>query len=901
LLFDAGKYNVSGTGYCPFNLIKRFDGRLYFVASDSNCAQAADGSKILYTGYSNPTSTTNPPAHIIFTGWHHILATWSLDTTASLKVYVDGVLDSSETTQPSTGAWPSGTKAFDTLYIGDNRTSGVTPWNTFIGSFINMPGTTDSAAGLIDEVHIYSGALSGATTLNTASASGTDVYTDYHMTRATCGSTPDHYELSVPSSSVACVASTVTVTACADNSSPCTNPSTTVSGTAATLAASSGTLGSTTVTFNASGVASTTLSYPTAADGSPATVTLSGEQTAAANPRKCCTNGTSCSVANSCSTTFNTSGFIFSDTTLGNAYTIPTQVAGTSSGTYYLRAVKTPSSPSTQACESALSGANTVNFGYECNNPLTCSSSNLMSINGGTSTSISRNNNGSHASTTSVNMTFDANGNAPFTLNYSDVGFVTLWATKAAGGSLLTSLAGSSNSFLVKPDHFDISNIKRTSDGVAAPSPAPTDATGTAFIKAGSPFTATVKAMTSGGVVTPNYGKETAAQGVRLMPTLIQPAGIHNPALTNPVITGAEFGATGQVASDVNGVATVANLAWDEAGIITLNAVPDNGGSANYLGDSVLGTTTGMTGNIGRFYPDHFALSSNSITNRADIAGCTDTFTYFGEQLKGIFTLTAQSSSGATTENYLGTFAKLDPSVFSNLQMGAVDRTTVLTPGPPYLLTPSNAGMPAISCTTAPCFPSSGTVGTGVLGIAKTVTVPFMFSRTSAQGPYNVLDVGINPIDSDGVTVPFNIDTATATNPAATMNKGKIGTATLRYGRMSIPNGYGSELLNLPINLTAQYWNGSSSYLTNTLDNCTSLANTNFSQTPGTGGTINTTITGGGTISAGTGTITLSKPTGFTTKGSVNINSGIGYLPGTGLETFGVYKAGPVIYMREIH
>ena len=131
----------------------------------------------------------------------------------------------------------------------------------------------------------------------------------------------------------------MTVTACADSSSPCTSPYAPASGTTADLATNGGALGASMVTFNASGVARTTLSYPGAADNTNVSVSLSGEDLPAANPRQCCQGGV-CGVANSCSTLFNTAGFIISASAGGAAATIPAQVAGVTSGTYYLRGVR---------------------------------------------------------------------------------------------------------------------------------------------------------------------------------------------------------------------------------------------------------------------------------------------------------------------------------------------------------------------------------------------------------------------------------------------------------------------------------------------------------------------------------------------------------------------------------
>ena len=195
-----------------------------------------------------------------------------------------------------------------------------------------------------------------------------------------------------------------------------------------------------------------------------------------------------------------------------------------------------------------------------------------------------------------------------------------------------------------------------------------------------------------------------------------------------------------------NGVASGTAFTWDEVGIITLTpSVAD----ADYLG---AGNITGtVSGNVGRFYPARFGLSAGSIINRADLcpaaAGCPSAFTYMGEQMNAVFTLTAQAVGGATTGNYAGAFAKLDSTVFANLNMGAVDRTTA--PATPFLLTPriSVTGMPAVSC--SPCF----TAGVAI------VTAPFMITRAGApDGAYTAVDIGINPADADGVTVPFDMD-----------------------------------------------------------------------------------------------------------------------------------------------
>ncbi|CAN5303941.1 hypothetical protein BH11PSE11_BH11PSE11_11360 [soil metagenome] len=869
MLLDASNEFGNGGADKHFYLVKESGGRLRFAFEDNS---DNDDEARTATSYTFAANT-----------WHHIAVTWNMGSVA--RIYLDGV-------QVATSGATAGTLGdMATLYIGARRNASIagTPGNY----------TANSANGYIDEVRIYN-----------SEVNATGILAIKNL-RHSCGPQVNHYELEMSPSSLSCTATDVTVTACADTSSPCTNPATSVGGDTANLATSAGTIVSSPVTFNAFGVATATLNYPAATEGAVATVTLSGESTAATSPRKCCQNGV-CSVANSCSTTFKTTGFIISDTAAGGSFTIPTQVAGTTSPTYYIRAVTSAPPATAKACEAALGpGASTVNFAYECNNPTSCSAGNLMSINGGSSTPITGNSNGSVSTYTPVNLTFDANGSAPFTFNYGDVGRVKLWASKPPSGTLVSTLAGSSNAFVVRPDHFNISNVIRTSDSFA--NPAAASATDPVFVRAGDPFTATVSSRSSTNAITPNYGKETTPQGVRLVPSLVLPVGGVAPALTgatagNGVIAGTEFGATGQVASDANGVATVTDLGWDEVGIITLGAIivsPDNAGANTYLGAGAApSATTGTIGNIGRFYPHHFAVLAAPVTNRADLI-CSDTFTYFGEQLNVSFSLSAQSLTGDNLLNYRDNFARLTPT-FATMQLGAVDRTTVLpapATAPPNFLNPPTrligTGVPAVSCAVPPCFSVSQVAPPASYGKAD-ITVPFKFTRSgTAEGPYTAVDIGINPVDLDGVTVIYDLDTATA--GGVTFNKGLVGTATLRHGRMLIPNTYGSHSFALPVNVTAQYWDGRS-FVANALDNCTSLAAGNFTVGGGTGDPITTTVVGGTAIASGLGRITLSKPTSAaTSKGSRDLTSIIPYLPGVGRETFGVYKAGPVIYTREMY
>ena len=657
---------------------------------------------------------------------------------------------------------------------------------------------------------------------------------------STCGATApavDHYELSLPSTGVSCVATTATVTACADTSSPCTNTATTISGQTATLATSAGSLAATALTFNASGVASTTLSHAAASNGGAATVTLSGESTAATNSRKCCADGSSCSVANSCGITYSTAGFVIAASTGGASTTLPTQTAGTSSSGYFLRAVKTGTS--TQACEAALSGANTVNWSYQCNNPTTCSSGNRLTLTGSSATAIAGNANGSTASSTSVAMTFDANGNAPFSFNYADVGQLTLYASKAASGTLLTALSGNSNAFVTKPAGFVLSSIKCSSytsgncatSAIAAPgnNPAAASAGGTAFMPAGAAFSATVTAVDSGGSAVPNYGRETSAEGVLLTPTLVLPAG----GATGTVGNANAFG------SFSSGVATGTTFSYSEVGIVTLTPSVADG---SYLG---AGDITGtVTGNVGRFYPAKFAVSSGGVTHRSGLScSSASAFSYLGENFRLGLTLTAQNASGATTANYTGSFAKFDATSASAWQLAGVSGSSVFTTGSSRLSLGS----------------SSGSWSNGVMSNAL-ITASASRAATP-DGPFASASFGVAPLDSDGVTIAS--PDLSVTSPFSTPDRSSVASLALRFGRLRLSSAIGPADRALALPALAQYWDGTS-WATNTLDSCTTVAaaSVSFGNLSGTLTVADTAVSTPITISAGSGSLRVPAPGG---------------------------------------
>lgn len=601
----------------------------------------------------------------------------------------------------------------------------------------------------------------------------------------------------------------------------------------------------------------------------------------------------------------------------GTAVSNMDQVAGTTSPLYYLKATSA-------SCGNAFNNvAKSVDIAFECLDPTTCQSP-AVTINAynAAGTAVTSSTvlstglpNGSDPATANtykaVSLNFNANSLAPFTLSYPDVGRITLYLRYTP-----SSIISESIPFVVKPAGFVLSNIKRVRDNFANPGAA--DATGAGFVKSGEAFSVRVTAVNTQGGATPNYGHEVTPEHVKLSNALVSPAGGHNIAIacadaasaTACDMTGVQFPTFGAF---TGGVAVGNNFAWDEVGVIT---VTPHVGDSDYLGvGEVVGTTSG---NIGRFTLAKFALQNPLLDNRTDICDAgllisdevtpCPAYTYMGEQMDASFILVPTSLHGVPSQNYQNSitaannYAKLDPTIFANLNLAAIDLTT-----PGYLTSRiSNAGMPVVTCGTTPCFSQPG--GAGSQAQAE-ITVPFTISRgASPDGVYDAVDIGIAPLDSDGAAVESDIGTV-CNNPAvsdcydldtdavAGNDHALLGQAAFRYGRSRIVNAYGSELLALSLPVFIEYWDGTA-YVASVDDHITALtlALSNYQLNLNAA---KTTLTNP-VISTGQGVLGLSAP-GMGGNGSVDIDlASPAYLPlpGRARATFGVYGGNPVFIYR---
>jgi MSHA biogenesis protein MshQ len=366
------------------------------------------------------------------------------------------------------------------------------------------------------------------------------------------------------------------------------------------------------------------------------------------------------------------------------------------------------------------------------------------------------------------------------------------------------------------------------------------------------------------------------------------------------------------------------------------NGIDANGMYGCYFGGTTASGSLITSPYFARFTPDHFALLSGSISNRSDLscsASSPSSFTYIGEPLIAKFTLVAQNSTNNTTANYTGSWAKLPISGAGNpLGLGAINSEVPRTPFPPCSTTPAH-----------PCVIPTSATGSFVNGVAADIILPFsVFRAATPIGPYSLFDVGVAPVD-DGVAInPFTLDT-TNIIAASPGNHALIGRTDVRYGRLTLANANGSELLNLPIKMRTEYWKDGTGFITNIDDNCTTFKTSGMTLSNPLGG-----ITGGSSgnmpishipstpdvqFTAGTSSIILQKPTPISSKGSIDIcldldiatnqldttcqttipvnmpwlqgkwnSSGSAYDDDPKARaTFGVYKSGPVIYLRELY
>jgi MSHA biogenesis protein MshQ len=599
----------------------------------------------------------------------------------------------------------------------------------------------DHALNTVQIGSIYSNQSAGANYDGSARAS------------ASCGL--DHVRLLHDGSALTCQPENVTVQACADAACAAL-----YTGSVTTTLSPTGWIGTDTISFSGG---STTVQLRRT---TPGTTTLGAAATVPTPARAArCFMG----LTEDCALTFADSGFVFD---------VPNLTACKPSAPVVISAVR--KDDATQRCVPGFaSGTRNVAFWSTYTNPI--SGTRPVLVNAAAVTGSSPG--------TNVSLNFDANAQASFTVTYADAGQMQLAASFTGSGAEAGLVMTGSDSFVSVPTGLAV----YSDDPKAACTPA--SATCSVLARAGDVFALKVKAACwqsdgdtdlSDNPATPNF----RMSGVPLSATLVPPAGGAAATLGTATF---DF-----VAADA-GIHTVGQTV-SEVGVFRFSATPSAGA---YFGATVPGATSA---NIGRFIPHHFTVAAGStLTNRSDVPACTSAFTYMGEPLRLDFTLRAENASGGLTQNYAGSFAKLELTQAASFDFAARNGATNLAPRLGFISPPGGSW--------------SG-------GLATVAVSPTLARAGAPDGPYTQLDIGVAPRDADGVALlPAALDLdvdGTGGNDHL-----RLGRTEVRFGRARLDNAYGSELLDLPLALRLQHWNGQG-FVDSPDDACTRFAASDF-------------------------------------------------------------------------
>lgn len=422
-------------------------------------------------------------------------------------------------------------------------------------------------------------------------------------------------------------------------------------------------------------------------------------------------------------------------------------------------------------------------------------------------------------------VTLDAN-NCPITATTLAVGTVTLTAGKATAtmGALANSwrdvrvrmrypatgaatvTACSADNFAVKP--AALSAIASHADWQTAGTSATLANAGTSggeVHKAGRSFSVRVSGYNAANVLTGNYDGSPSATTACVLPA--------SGCVMGTFSTGAFSAGGGTVSSST--------ASYSEVGAIAATFV-DTGYAGVDSGDSAAscagfhvcaGAIT-----IGRFVPDHFDIAVNTPTFTPGCGGFSYLGQPFGFGTPPRWTVTARNSAGATTRNYSGALFKINAATVTGQSWSAAGGTLTAV-----------AALPAASVTDL-----GGGLGSITFGVGDPAAgAGLAFTRAAPVAPFDAsLTLAASVADSEGVVH--------AGNPYQQVgigfDDGNVGTtndAQMRFGRLRLANAVGSELLPLPLPLTAQFWNGQG-WVGNAEDHCTTISSPNltfFSQT----------------------------------------------------------------------
>ncbi|MCZ8165284.1 DUF6701 domain-containing protein [Silanimonas sp.] len=415
---------------------------------------------------------------------------------------------------------------------------------------------------------------------------------------------------------------------------------------------------------------------------------------------------------------------------------------------------------------------------------------------------------------TALSLAFNASGVATTSLRYADVGQMQLQAryvgSSATGDAGLTVTGvGSTGTFIAKPARF-LLTIPGHNASVAVPG----DATRPVFGVAGVPFNVSVEAQNASNVATPNFGRESTAEGVAFDAILTSPVGGVLPEPPAPSVTIASG-----LSTWTNG-ASSGTLRFDEVGVITLRPRLASRPYLNYSPSSDDNVVGADVDRVGRFRPARLAVVPNTpVLANACAAG---TFGYVGQDF-GFSTLPELTVSGVnalgnTTRNYVNgsgaanAYWRYAGTLANRSYTSAVSPATAAT-----LSRTTNGGAAIVSDNTAAPFDGTGRVS--INGDRLTWAKP-----ATPEGPFtprmSLALTASDLTDSDGVC--FDTSALDGCDPLTiTGFTGPLGSQQ-RWGRVAVTNAFGPEVIDLQVPMRAEFFNGTA-FVANTDDFCTGV------------------------------------------------------------------------------
>ncbi len=311
---------------------------------------------------------------------------------------------------------------------------------------------------------------------------------------------------------------------------------------------------------------------------------------------------------------------------------------------------------------------------------------------------------------------------------------------------------------------------------------------------------------------------------------------------------------------------------------------------------------------LGRFVPHHF---STVIVDRTPLI-CPPGLSQEGQPCSAAYsgqpfsvTITALSANNTTTLNYKNLLARaVTLEAWSEPGMLAAENQNPLTMFP-VPVPPAVVGHGALSSVAAGAFTD------GVASAKPVYTFPVRYPAIAPATLAAPTIIYLRARENTGVAA----DNATSAKAVAALSI-EAG-ITVISGRFKLDNNYGSELLAVPVTTRAQYWNGTR-FINNTNDKTSDFSAANVMRSDcklrvNGRTTTDPTCKNATTMQAspltntmknGSAIFKLSTPgTGNTGSIDLSIDSSTSpWLPSTKARIgVGIYKAGPLIYIREMY